>query len=204
MGQHRKDLRDQVLEFVEGYIASKGYAPSYDEIREGLGLSGRSHVDYYLDALEKDGQIERTPHTPRSLRLTEAPRAVFQVPVAGRIAAGLPLELADQPDEQIELTTDIADPSKDLFALRVKGNSMVDDLVADGDIVIVERRQEALRGQMAVVHLRDRNAATLKRVYPEGKQVRLQPAHPTMQAFYVDASDVEVQGRVVTIIRRVG
>jgi repressor LexA len=204
MGQHRRDLRDQVLEFVEGYIASKGYAPSYDEIREGLGLSGRSHVDYYLDALEKDGQIERTPHTPRSLRLTEAPRAVFQVPVAGRIAAGLPLELADHPDEQIELTTDIADPGKDLFALRVKGDSMVDDLVADGDIVIVERRQEALRGQMAVVHLRDRNAATLKRIYPEGKQVRLQPAHPTMQAFYVDASDVEVQGRVVTIIRRVG
>jgi len=126
------------------------------------------------------------------------------VPVAGRIAAGLPIELADQPDEQIEITTDIADPSKDLFALRVKGDSMVDDLVADGDIVIVERRQEAQRGQMAVVHLRDRNAATLKRVYPEGEQVRLQPAHPTMQAFYVDASDVEVQGRVVTIIRRVG
>jgi len=202
MGQYRKNMRDQVLQFVGEYITASGYAPSYDDIRKALGLSGRSHVDYYLDALERDGQIERTPHTARSLRVREPERATFQVPVAGRIAAGVPLELCDQPDGQIEITTDIADPSKDLFALKVMGNSMVDDLVADGDFIIVERRQEASRGQMAVVHLRDRNAATLKRVYPEGEQVRLQPAHPTMQAFYVDASDVEVQGRVVAIIRR--
>jgi len=202
MGQQRKNLRDQVLEYVEGYIARRGYAPSYDEIRSAVGLSGRSHVNYYLDALERDGQIERTPRTPRSLRLAGSLRATFQIPVAGLIAAGTPIELVSQADEQIELTTDLADPSKELFALKVKGNSMVDDLVADGDIVIVERRQEAARGQMAVVHLRDRNAATLKRVYPEGKQVRLQPAHPTMQAFYANASDVEVQGRVVAIIRR--
>ena len=202
MGQHRKNMRDQVLEFVGEYITASGYAPSYEDIRKALGLSGRSHVDYYLDALERDGQIERTPHTARSLRVREPERATFQVPVAGRIAAGVPLELCDQHDGQIEITTDIADPSKDLFALKVMGNSMVDDLVADGDFIIVERRQEASRGQMAVVHLRDRNAATLKRVYPEGEQVRLQPAHPTMQAFYVDASDVEVQGRVVAIIRR--
>jgi len=202
MGQHRKNLRDQVLEYVEGYIARRGYAPSYDEIRSAVGLSGKSHVDYYLDALERDGQIERTPRTPRSLRLADSPRGTFQIPVAGLIAAGAPIELADQADEQIEVTTDLADPSKELFALKVKGNSMVDDLVADGDIVIVERRQEAARGQMAVVHLRDRNAATLKRIYPEGERVRLQPAHPTMQAFYANASDVEVQGRVVAIIRR--
>ena len=202
MGQQRKNLRDQVLEFVEGYIARRGYAPSYDEIRSAVGLSGKSHVDYYLDALERDGQIERTPRTPRSLRLADSPRGTFQIPVAGLIAAGAPIELADQADEQIEVTTDLADPSKELFALKVKGNSMVDDLVADGDIVIVERRQEAARGQMAVVHLRDRNAATLKRIYPEGERVRLQPAHPTMQAFYANASDVEVQGRVVAIIRR--
>ena len=202
MGQHRKNLRDQVLEYVEGYIARRGYAPSYDEIRSAVGLSGKSHVDYYLDALERDGQIERTPRTPRSLRLADSPRGTFQIPVAGLIAAGAPIELADQADEQIEVTTDLADPSKELFALKVKGNSMVDDLVADGDIVIVERLQEAARGQMAVVHLRDRNAATLKRIYPEGERVRLQPAHPTMQAFHANASDVEVQGRVVAIIRR--
>jgi repressor LexA len=204
MGQQRKNRRGEVLEFVEGYIARRGYAPSYDEIRSALELSGRSHVDYYLDALERGGQIERTPHTSRSLRLTGPHRATFQIRVAGHIAAGLPIELADQADEQIEITADLADPGRDLFALKVKGNSMVDDLVADGDIVIVEHRQEALRGQMAVVHLRDRNAATLKRVYPEGERVRLQPAHPTMQAFYANASDVEIQGRVVAIVRRLG
>ncbi|MBN1139421.1 MAG: repressor LexA [Anaerolineae bacterium] len=202
MEQHRKNRRGKVLEFVEEYIAAWGYAPSYDDIRRGLGLSGRSHVNYYLDALERDGHIERTPRIPRSLRLTGSQRATFPIPVAGSIAAGAPLELADRPDEQIEVTTDMADPNRDLFALKVKGNSMVDDLVADGDIVIVERIQEASRGQMAVVHLRDRNAATLKRIYPEGERVRLQPAHPTMKAFYASAADVEVQGRVVAIIRR--
>lgn len=202
MGPSPENRQGEVLEFVGDYIAQWGYAPSYDDIRKALGLSSRSHVNYYLDALEKEGQIERTPHTSRSLRLRGPHRSTFQIAVAGQIAAGLPIELADQPNEQIEITTDMADPGKDLFALRVKGHSMVDDLVADGDIVIVERHQEASRGQMAVVHLRDRNAATLKRVYPEGERVRLQPAHPTMQAFYVDAPDVEVQGRVVAIIRR--
>ncbi len=202
MGSGQGNRQSQVLEFVGDFIAEWGYAPSYDDIRKALGLSSRSHVNYYLDALEKEGQIDRTPHTSRSLRLREPYRSTFEIAVAGQIAAGQPIELADQPNEQIKITTDMADPGKDLFALRVKGDSMVDDLVADGDFVIVERRQEASRGQMAVVHLRDRNAATLKRVYPEGERVRLQPAHPTMQAFYVDASDVEIQGRVVAIIRR--
>jgi repressor LexA len=137
------------------------------------------------------------------LRLVGLAPKTFEVEVEGYIAAGQPLGLADGLDIELELTPDIADPRKDLFALEVQGDSMVDDLVGDGDILVVERRQEALRGQMAVVHLRDRNEATLKRFYPEGRLVRLQPAHPTLEPIYVDAQDVEIQGRVVAVIRRV-
>lgn len=195
-------LRDQVLEFVEAFMGDHGYPPTYDEIREAVGLSSKSHVNYYLDALEEDGLIERTPRTPRGLRLVGLAPRTFTVPVEGTIAAGQPIELGDGPTSQVEITPDIADPRKELFALRVVGDSMVDELVGDGDLVIVERRQEAVRGQMAIVHLRERNEATLKRVYPEGNRVRLQPAHPTLPPFYADARDVAIQGRVVAVVRQ--
>ena len=202
MSRKGRNRRASVLEFVESYLADNGYPPTYDEIRDAVGLSSKSHVDYYLDALEEDGLIERTPYTPRGLRLVGLTPPTFEVKVEGRISAGHPIEVIDHPGGEIELTPDIADPRKDLFALQVKGDSMVEDMVGDGDIVIVERHQEAVRGQIAVVHLCDRNQASLKRIYPEGRQVRLQPAHPTMPPFYADARDVRVQGRVVAVIRR--
>jgi repressor LexA len=202
MGKQQRCVRDQVLEFVESFLDRNGYPPTYDEIRESVGLSSKSHVDYYLQSLEEEGLIERRPRTPRGLRLVGLAPSTFEVQVEGTIAAGQPLGLANAPDQCIELTGDIADPRRELFALQVQGDSMVDDLVGNGDLLIVERRPEAERGQMAVVHLRDRNETTLKRIYPEGSMVRLQPAHPTLPPFYADAQDVEVQGRVVAVIRR--
>jgi repressor LexA len=202
MGGERNNYRLEILGFIKAFVRENGYAPSYEEIQDAVGLSSKSHVDYYLAALEREGKIRRRPRTPRGLRLTNRGRSTFSVSLRGAIAAGQPLELADEPGSEIELTADIADPRKELFALEVQGDSMVEDLVGDGDLVIVEPLREAGRGQMAVVHLRDRNEATLKRVFPEGKRVRLQPAHPTMDAIYVDAEDVQVQGRVVAIIRR--
>jgi repressor LexA len=202
MSEERKNYRLEILGFVRVFMHENGYAPSFEEIQESVGLSSKSHVDYYLEALEREGRIRRKPRTARGLRLIDLAPATFGVKVKGTIAAGQPLELADEPGSEIELTADIADPRKELFALEVQGNSMVEDLVGDGDLVIVEPQREAGRGQMAVVHLQDRNEATLKRVYPEGKQVRLQPAHPTMAPIYADAKDVQVQGRVVAIIRR--
>jgi repressor LexA len=159
-------------------------------------------VDYYLQALEADGLIERTPRTPRGLRLAGLASGTFEVNLEGTITAGEPIELANGPDKQIQLTPDITDPRKDLFALRVQGDSMIEELVNDGDILIVERRAEVRRGRMAVVHLQERNEATLKRVYLEGDRVRLQPAHPTMQPLYAHAKDVQIQGQVVAIIRQ--
>lgn len=202
MSGERKNYRLEILDFIRAFMNENGYAPSFEEIQESVGLSSKSHVDYYLRALEQDGRIRRKARTPRGLRLTRADRPTFSVKLRGTIAAGQPLELADEPGSEIELTADIADPRKELFALEVRGSSMVEDLVGDGDVVIVEQQREAGRGQMAVVHLQDRNEVTLKRVYPEGKLVRLQPAHPTMDAIYVDAKDVQIQGRVVAVIRR--
>jgi repressor LexA len=203
MGKERRDYRREVLTFLESYVAKHGYPPTCEEIRQAIGLSSKSHVLYYLDLLAEEGKIERKPHTPRGLRLVGLRPKTFEVEVEGYIAAGQPLGLADGLGIELELTPDIADPRRDLFALEVQGDSMVDDLVGDGDILIVERRQEAHRGQMAVVHLLDRNEATLKRFYPEGRRVRLQPAHPTLEPIYVDARDVQVQGRVVAVIRRI-
>jgi len=202
MNKPQTSPRDRVLKFVESYVSENCYPPTFDEIKVAVGLSSKSHVDYYLRSLEEDGMIERTPHTPRGLRLIGRAKETFEVKVEGSIAAGQPLELADEPGQVLEVTSDIADPHQDLYALQVLGESMVDDLVADGDLVIVERQEEAIRGQMAVVHLQDRNEATLKRVYPQGERVRLQPAHPTMSPIYADARDVQVQGRVVVVIRQ--
>jgi repressor LexA len=202
VNESRKDYKAEVLRFVSRFMEANGYPPTYEEIAESVGLSGKSHVDYYLGALEEDGRIERKPRTPRGLRLVGQAPATFEVRVEGGIAAGLPIEQLHSPAQEMQITPDVADPRRDLYALVVRGDSMVDALVGDGDIIVIDRAKDVSRGQMAVVHLRDSNQATLKHVYLEGDHVRLQPAHPTMPAFYADATQVEIQGHVVAVIRR--
>jgi repressor LexA len=204
MGQHRKDLREKVFEFVREHIVRRGSAPTYEEIKCALHISSKSQAKYHVKALVKAGRLEHIPGRARGLRVPGVSPLGFPVKIEAIIAAGQPITLADPLDIEIELTPALADPRKQLYGLLVQGDSMVDALVADGDLIIVERQQSVPRGTMAVVHLRDSNSATLKFVYPEGDQVRLQPAHPTMPAFHVKAEDVEIQGRVVTIIRRLG
>jgi len=204
MGPHRKDLREKVFEFIREHIVHRGYAPTYEEISRALHISSKSQAKYHVQALEQAGRIEHIPGLARGLRVPGVSPLGFPVRIEGIIAAGRPISLADRLDQELELTPALADPRKQLYALLVQGDSMIDALVADGDVIIVEREDNVPRGKMAVVHLRESNAATLKFVYPEGGRVRLQPAHPTMPAFYVNAEDVEIQGRVVTIIRRLG
>jgi len=128
---------------------------------------------------------------------------VVRLPMAGKIAAGLPVPVPDDPDPEdfIEVAAELAGSGDQVYALEVKGDSMIDALIHDGDIVVMERTQVAENGDMVAAWIVDREETTLKRFYHEGDRVRLQPANPTMDAFYHDPGNVEIQGRVVAVIR---
>lgn len=199
-------LRQQaILEFIETFIADNRYPPTYEEIRRGLGLSTKSLVNHHLSALEEAGYLERDRSTSRGLRL--AGQTVHKVPVVGSIVAGMPVtafaESIDTASEALLLTSDILQPQEGLFALRVRGDSMIDAMVNDGDLVVMRQQSDAHDGDMVAVRLIDRDETTLKHFYKEGKRIRLQPANPLMRAIFTHPRNVEVQGKVVAVIRRV-
>ena len=191
----------RILEFIGDFVEEQGYPPTYEEIRAALGISTKSLVHHHLDALEGAGYVARRPNTPRGIRLLHS--NAFRVPRLGTIAAGLPISCGDaDPDDYVELTRDIVAEQDGLYALQVAGTSMIGALVDDGDVVILKQQNEARNGEMVAVWLRDRDETTLKRFYRENGHVRLQPANPTMPPILVHPSVLQVQGRVVAIIRQ--
>jgi repressor LexA len=197
----------EVLNFICQFVEENGYPPSHEEIQFEVGLSSKSHVHFYLKALEREGYIERAPNIPRGIRLTSKFgrgrfAGIIEVPFLGKIAAGEPIFFSDTGHETIELTRDIVKDGEGLYALRVKGDSMVDALINDGDIVVMRHQQEASNGEMVAVRLKDRDETTLKRFYWEKDRVRLQPANPTMSPLYIHPANVEIQGKVVAVIRQ--
>jgi repressor LexA len=185
------------------------------EICAGTGISSTSVVSYNLDRLEEAGYIVRDREVSRGLRLARAGRGhmmsdrTVHLPLLGRIVAGEPVpvpssDFALMGDETIEVSRDILGDLEQLYALEVEGNSMVDALVNDGDIVIMQYQNRVENGEMAAVWLRGEGEVTLKHFYQEpGGRIRLQPANPTMAPIYIDdPSRVEVQGKVVMIIRK--
>ena len=201
---HTATLQQQnILDYIAKYLVVQGYPPTYEEIKEALGMSTKSLVSHHLRQLETKGFLCLKPNSPRSIRLAEASQASsFRIPVLGRIAAGEPVSFADWEQEFIELTRDIVCEQEGLYALRVQGNSMVDALVYDGDLIVMKHQQHADDGDMVAVRLVDENETTLKRFYRENGHVRLQPANPTMQAMYYHPANVEVQGKVVAVVRQ--
>jgi repressor LexA len=201
MAEGLSERQQRILAFIEGFVAENGYPPTYEEIRVALNISTKSLVHHHLDVLEEAGCLTRMPNTPRGIRLSQS--RTFRVPKLGPIAAGMPISVADpDPDDYLELTRDIVAEQEGLYALQVTGNSMIDALVNDGDIVILKHQKEARNGEMVAVWLRDRDETTLKRFYREKGRVRLQPANPAVPAMVVHPSVVEVQGRVVAVIRQ--
>lgn len=199
------DLRrrqKRVLEFLKWFIGVNDYPPTCEEIRAGLKLKSTSMVHRDLRALEEAGLIERTPGVRRGLRIPRPYGVVFTVPLLGTIAAGEPIIFGDPIHEALTLTGDIVQQQEGLFALRVDGDSMVDALVNDGDIVVLKHQQTARNGDMVAVRLLDRDETTLKHFYRENGHVRLQPANPTVAPIYVHPSQVEIQGQVVAIVRQ--
>jgi repressor LexA len=191
-----------ILDFIQDFMARQHYPPTYEEIRCGLGLSTKSLVDYHLTALEQAGFISRDRATPRGLRLVKSD--AFAVPFAGSIGASLPTTVfTDLASEALVLTRDIVPEQEGLFALRVRGTSMIDAMVDDGDIVVMKQQSEAKNGDMVAARMIDRDEMTLKYFYREPNRVRLQPANPTLGPIYTYPANVEIQGRVVAVIRRV-
>jgi repressor LexA len=210
------DRQKRMLEFIQRFTADNGYPPSIREIGDAADISSTSVVNYNLNRLVDEGFLARDQNVSRGLRLTDklgraAERLtnVVRVPLVGRIFASEPVPLpgTDSPvfgaDEAIEITRGLLPGDSGLFALQVKGDSMIDAMVSDGDIVVMARADEWRNGDMVAVWLRDREETTLKHIYREGTRVRLQPANPTMQPIYVDNPDsLEVQGKVMLVVRQ--
>jgi repressor LexA len=202
---------------MEQYLERYGFPPTIREIGEATNINSTSVVNYNLNKLVSAGYLARVASKSRGLRLTntdpvKVKRAVSlaRVRLAGQIVASSPVPIPDDPyvfsdDDAIDVSLSMlggADPA-DVFALRVKGDSMIDAMIQDGDIVIFRKQSTCSNGDMVAVWLDERGETTLKRFYSEGERIRLQPAHPTMQPIYVDAAHCSIQGRVLSVIRHV-
>jgi len=206
----RKSLSQKqqaILRFIRTFLQDKDYPPSIRDIQEGCDISSTSVVDYNLKALERLGYIRRDREVSRAIELLEhgvrRPR-LRSVPVIGLIAAGQPIPVpsADtwnqgEYEDAIEVTDEMTRGRENVFALRVKGTSMIDALVNDGDLVLMEATHSADDGDMVAVWLKDRQETTLKKIYFEGDRVRLQPANVTMAPIFTEPKNVEVQGKVL-------
>ena len=202
--------QEAILEFIAEFFDEQGFPPTIREIGTACNISSTSVVNYNLDKLEREGYLTRSREVSRGLRLIgplAAPAGLVRVPLVGRIVAGEPAPVPAGDfgilgaDEAIELTRDIVTESDDLFALEVKGDSMIDDQIADGDYVVVRKQRTARKGQI-VVALTGENEATLKRWHPEKNRIRLEPANSTMKPIYV--RNAKVLGVVVGVVRKVG
>jgi repressor LexA len=193
--------------FIEEYFDEHGYAPSYREIMKNVGIPSLSVVRYNLERLQREGLIERDPRVARGIRPRRAPQ--HSIRVWGYIQAGEPTPVpgVSEPlfgeDEALSISQDLLPRDKGLFALVVRGDSMIDAMVHDGDYVILKPQQEARNGEMVAIWLKDREETTLKYFFNENGKVRLQPANPSMQPILIDHPDenLEIRGKVVMVIR---
>lgn len=200
----------KIYTFIRQFVEERDYPPSIRDIQKECGISSTSVVDYNLKALEKQGLIRRDREISRAIELLDYGRRrsrTSAVPLLGSIAAGAPIPVPDVDTfssvatETIDVTEDMTGGHDDVYAVRVKGTSMIDALINDGDIVLLRASNDARDGEMVAARVISTGEVTLKRFYREGARVRLQPANSTMDPIYVDAADVEIQGKVVSTIR---
>ena len=207
------DRHKKILKYLDERL-DKGYPPSIREIGEATGISSTSVVTYYLKQLEEWGYIERDAKFSRALRLSgKTTHNLIKIPILGPIAAGMPILVpAESPETYIGdeiYGVDVArsvlpmgEKGADLFALKVQGESMIDAMVNDGDIVIMKRTEHASNGEMVAIWLPARDETTLKYFYKEKDNYRLQPANPTMKPIMISKNEpLEIKGKVVMVIR---
>ncbi|MBE9513872.1 MAG: repressor LexA [Chloroflexi bacterium] len=198
--------RESILKFIPDFIDQRGYSPTVRDIVKGCQLSSTAVVQHHLNVLEKAGFIHRDPEVFRSIQLVE--KDIIAVPLLGTVAAGQPIPVPDSnswtstPEESLKLPRDLVGGRDNIYALRVKGMSMIDALIADGDIVVMESAQNMEDGEMAAVWLKEEQEVTLKKLYREPGRLRLQPANEQMKPIYVKPENVELQGKVVAVLRK--
>ena len=205
--------QQNILEFLQEFIVENGYPPTIREIGRAVSITSTSVVNYNLDVLQRLGYIYRDRTISRGIRLAqEGVESILvanfiSVPLLGRIAAGNPIPVPedsyDRDTDVIQLTRDLVPDHKDIYALRVQGQSMIDALINDGDVVVMRHVNTAENGDMVAAWLIDQEETTLKRFFHEGNQIRLQPENKSMQPIYVPYNKVQIQGCVVAVIRRV-
>jgi repressor LexA len=226
MTRHDAERKQKILEHIARTVAERGYPPSVREIADAVGLASTSAVHHHLIALEREGLLERGPNSSRAVRLTpqgeaeldRAPRRipigigrvtpfrmplerdVLALPVLGEIAAGQPIEAYEDGAESLDVPRSLQ-ARDDSYVLRVRGKSMIDALIDDGDYVVVQPAATARDGDIVVALLED-NGVTLKRFFREQDRIRLQPANAEMEPIF--ATEVQIQGKVVGVIRKLG
>ncbi len=200
----------EVLDFVSNYVKDRGYSPSYEEMADGLKLASVATVHKHVSALEAKAYLKRSANMSRSLEVTQkwqreqdtrAGRPLppsMEVPLKGRIAAGTPVE-AIAGDETLNFGDFAGDPGT--FALQVRGDSMIEDHICDGDYVLIQKT-DRVRNSDIVVALVDGMETTLKRYYDEGDRIRLQPANSSMQPIYLGRNQLDIQGRLLAVLRK--
>jgi repressor LexA len=207
------ERQQKILSFIRQFIEQNDYPPTIREIGQAVDISSTSVVNYNLNKLVDAGLIERNAEVSRGLRLRESARAAFiaspvlrpGIPILGHIAAGQPITVFPESVETadtLDLATDVVGRAEQVYALRVQGDSMIDALVDSGDLVILNYQKTANNGDMVAAWIRDREETTLKYFFREGGQVRLQPANASYEPIYVPAEQVDIQGKVIAIIRQ--
>jgi len=207
--------RQRILGFIQEFIDENGIPPTVRDIQRACDISSTSVVDYNLHRLRQDGYLNRRPDVARGIELLDdsgQPVSAFpKVQIIGVIAAGMPIPVFSTEGaassvefDSIEVSPDLTRHHGKLFGLSVSGTSMIDALIDDGDVVIVKPGEKAANGDMVVAWLKQEEEATLKKLYLEGSWVRLQPANSQMEPIYSPASNVEIHGKVVAIIRKLG
>lgn len=218
------ERQKKILQFISDFLTEYGYPPTIREIGEAVDIGSTSVVNYNLNKLVKAGLLERAPEVSRGLRLVKSidevrempvitAEDIYRLPLVGSIVASAPVELPGDDfgyyydsEDMIEVPAYLLGNragETDVYALRVNGDSMIDALVGDKDIVVLRRQSTARNGEMVAVWLTNTHQTTLKYFFQEGTQVRLQPANTTMDPIYVDARHVQIQGKVLAVLRQV-
>ena len=202
--------QEDIINFITDFLRDKGYPPSIRDIAAGCGISSTSVVAYNLNKLEQAGYIRRHSDISRGIEFLDRQRdrKLVYVPIVGEIAAGepIPVPASDTGDiistEGLEVSGEVLHGRQNVYALRVKGDSMLDALIGDGDIVLMDYVNSAENGDMVAAWLKEEQEVTLKKFFSESNRVRLKPANSRMKSIYTAPDNVEIQGKVVAVVRR--